>query len=446
MLKYLANYMGDYEEQLNLPLIQKADDGELVDFVIDTFKSMEVVKNIKFLGADYNTKESTIDMNKHIFRRTKGIPKKYQYKYKMIDDDRCGLLTVHMQLHAKEIDTETGQELMKVKNINKDILIPLIDDNGNMYLNGNEYYLLYQLVEKSTYTTLNSTVIKSLMPIHIIREPREHEDVDGTGYLMPLFSTFVYRRKVPIMMFIGAHFGINYGLVYLKVAPAVKIVPDLEHRKDSCIYFKVSTKCYIEVNSEIFHKYVYVQSVVAGLLEVLTNRMDFETIDDKEIFIKKLTPSNNYEKGLDTLTSFNRMLDETTRKILKLNDYHKVDVYAIIRWSMMEFNALRMKDNMSLENKRLRCFEYVASLLTRDFSERLNQIINLGSKVTMMDLTDIFKFPGNILIQKLHSSGVLRFNDSINDMDFWSKLKWTIRCPEILRSIGKTSLIAGISR
>ena len=76
----------------------------------------------------------------------------------------------------------------------------------------------------------------------------------------------------------------------------------------------------------------------------------------------------------------------------------------------MNFNDLRMKDNLSLDNKRLRCNEYIASLLTQEFSKRLNKIITLGSKATMNDFTDMFKFSGELLIQKMHSSGILRFD------------------------------------
>ena len=64
----------------------------------------------------------------------------------------------------------------------------------------------------------------------------------------------------------------------------------------------------------------------------------------------------------------------------------------------MNFNDLRMKDNLSLDNKRLRCNEYIASLLTQEFSKRLNKIITLGSKATMNDFTDMFKFSGELLI------------------------------------------------
>ena len=37
-----------------------------------------------------------------------------------------------------------------------------------------------------------------------------------------------------------------------------------------------------------------------------------------------------------------------------------------------------------------------------------------------------------ILIQQMHSSGILRFNDSVNDMSFWSKFKYTNKGPHSL--------------
>jgi len=71
-------------------------------------------------------------------------------------------------------------------------------------------------------------------------------------------------------------------------------------------------------------------------------------------------------------------------------------------------------------------------------------------------MTIVFRFSGDILIQKMHSSGILRFEDSVNDMDFWSKVKYTNKGPNSLgrknsNNIGikqfssVTSLIAGNS-
>ena len=146
---------------------------------------------------------------------------------------------------------------------------------------------------------------------------------------------------------------------------------------------------------------------------------------DTTTWIRKLGNSNNYEKGKDMLTFFNRLLDRTSIKVLDITPYHKRDVYSLIRWMMANYNYLRLKDNMNLYNKRLRCNEYVAALLTMEFSKRLNRVLSMGQKATMENYREIFKFSGDILLQKLHISGVMRFDDNINDMTFFSKFKVT---------------------
>ena len=149
-------------------------------------------------------------------------------------------------------------------------------------------------------------------------------------------------------------------------------------------------------------KYTFVQSIVGALLSVTTNRMSVEDLYNKEIWIKKLSNNNTLEKGEDILVFFNRLMDETTKKVLNLDPHNKDDVYAILRWMMQNYNELRMKDNLSLDNKRLRCNEYIASLLTMEFSRRLNRLITLGAKASMDDFIDMFKISGNLLIQKMH--------------------------------------------
>ena len=69
---------------------------------------------------------------------------------------------------------------------------------------------------------------------------------------------------------------------------------------------------------------------------------------------------------------------------------------------MQNFNELRLKDNCDLGTKRLRCNEYISSLLTKEFSKRLNRIISLGEKATIDNIREIFRFPGDILLQKMH--------------------------------------------
>jgi len=74
------------------------------------------------------------------------------------------------------------------------------------------------------------------------------------------------------------------------------------------------------------------------------------------------------------------------------------------------FNELRKKDNLDLANKRLRCNELIASLLTKAFSTRVDRIIGFGNKVTLDNIKEIFKFPGDVIMQQLHKSGLFRYD------------------------------------
>ena len=412
MKKYLRQYVSDFEKDLNIPLMNKEADLPLVEYVKDAWRALEIVKNIKILKFEYNDMESDININKHIFKREKKKKKKDRFDFKFINDDRYGCLTVYIQITIEEVDPKTGEKTIRQKLLKKQMLIPLQDDEGYYYIKGKKYYIIYQLCDKSTYTSSSSVTLKSLMPIAVkrasisaenfVRSSAHAEDVRGTNYLLPVYNVFVFKKEIPIILFYAAN-GMQWGLSYLGLDEVIHFVPDVENADyEKNLYFAISSKCYIEVNKELFLLHPYVQSIVGSLLHVSTNRMSVEDMYSRENWIKRLSNNNTVEKGNDILVFVNRLMDETTKKILKLNTHNKDDVYAVLRWIMQNFNNLRLKDNLSLDNKRLRCNEYIASLLTIEFSKRLNKIITLGAKATMTDFMDMFKIPGNLLIQKMH--------------------------------------------
>lgn len=439
MRKYINEYISDFESALNVQLMNKSADRPLVEYVIESWKSLEIVRNIKIIKFEYTDSESEIDINKYIFKREKKKKKRDRVDYKFINDDRYGKLTVHIQITVEGVDPTTKEPSVHRKIIKKEMLIPLQDDDGYYMIRGKRYYIIYQLVEKSTYTSSSAVTLKSLMPVAVKRNSLRAEnfvknntakkDIHGTEYLLPVYNVFVFKKEVPIILFYAAN-GMDWGLSYLGVDNIIKFVdnPDL-FDTDKNIYFAISTKCYIEVNKQIFMNQSYVQSIVGGLLYVCTNRLTVDDMNNKSIWIKKLSNNNTIEKGEDILIFFTRLMDETTKTILKLNTHNKEDIYAILRWMMQNYNTLRMKDNLSLENKRLRCNEYIASLLTLEFSKRLNRVITLGQKATMDNYLECFKFSGELLLQKMHSAGILRFDDTINDMDFFSRFKYTNKGP-----------------
>lgn len=402
MLSHMQEYENEWESQLNTALMNKEADTPLYEYVIDAWKSLEMVSNIKVIRWEYNTKESTIDINRHIRKRKKNQTKKGKIDYKFTKDDRFGCLSLWIDITVPEIDPKTKVQIVKQKTIKKNMLIPIQDEDGYFFIKGKRYYLIYQLVEKSTYTNPSSITFKSLMPVVLTRKTITKNDCEGNPYVLPLFYVRLFRKEVPIMLLYAA-MGLRYSLNDLYVADILKFVPDIDDVDlQRFLCFPISQKCFIKVERDLFDKYQYVQSVVGGLLEITTNRFSIDNLYDVTIWYKKLGNNGKPEKGRETIKNFQRILDETTKKILKMHPYHTFDAYSLLRYGQMNFNELRVKDNLSLDNKRIRCNEYIVSLLTKELSEKLNHVISLGNRATIENYIDLMKVPDDILLQKMH--------------------------------------------
>ena len=431
MRSNLCHYVNKWEKELNIPLLEKSADKPLVEYVKEAFKSLEILKPIKITGFDYTEKESEIDINNYVFRRDKKKKKKERYGIKAIGDDRVGRLTVHIELALPDTNPSTKAHEYKIHNISKSILIPLQDENGYYVIKGKKYYIIYQMVEKSIYNVGNRISLKSLMPVDVRRIPKVVQDIDGVEYKLPLYTVVVVNRTIPAMLFYMSK-GIKYALDYLNLDGIIEFIDKIENKDDSKIYFQLSNSCYMQVDREIFDKYTFVKSVVMGIIHISSNRVNLTNLNDKAYWIKKLANPANYEKGLTILKYFDRLVDVTTSNILKIPEYYKGGSYSVVKWVMQHFNELRLKDNNDINNKRLRCNETISALLTTKFSERLKRVISLGEKANADNYLEIFRFPGDILIQQMQSSGILRYDDEVNDMSIWSKLKETTKGPHAM--------------
>ena len=141
-----------------------------------------------------------------------------------------------------------------------------------------------------------------------VKSSTNKTDVHGTEYLLPVYNVFVFKKEIPSILFYAAN-GMTWALTYLGVNNIMEFVEEYVYDEKS-LYFQISSKCYLKVNKELFLKYPYVQSIVGGLLHVSTNRLTIDDLNNKNIWIKKLSNNNTIEKGRDILIFFNRLLDQ----------------------------------------------------------------------------------------------------------------------------------------
>lgn len=403
MKKFIKTYTNPNEERFNYPLINREYDDDLVSYIIDCCKSLEVLENIKFIGYEYVTDEASINTSEYIDAKSRTRSKKNDpVKYMYMQDSRYGELRLKFKLHC------AGES----KTITKKLLIPVPDDDLYYTIKGNKYFLLYQIVDSASYTTKSAIVLKSMMPVNIKMKQHTEKSTLEEEFSAPIYTITIFRKDVNVLIFYLSKIGINKTLRYFSVDKIISFTETLGESGDGFIYFNINSKLYLKVDSHFFTKYTYVKSVVFMLLDLMTNRMTIENLYNKNYWIEELgaigtnNKNSQYEKGLNTLIFFDRIIDDTTKKILKLHKINKKNTYSIIRWLVQNFSELRKKDNMDLGNKRLRCNEYIASLLTKTFSDRINRVISLGSKATLRNVEEIFKFQGDLILSQLHKSGL----------------------------------------
>lgn len=440
MYAFLSDYCRTFDDQLNMPLINRELDKELYLYVYETIKSLEVFECIKILGYTYKDKYSEINMQEYQRTRMVGGKKVLEEPVKVmpIPESFVGELSIHYELSI-DVKQDDGSTKIMSKRYTKKILIPLKDEDGYYMLKGKRYILMYQLVDSTTYSTTNSVVLKSIMPIPLKRKVKHIHDVDRNQYIVPIYSTTIFKNEINMMLLFFAKMGFLESLKYLSVDKAIFVSDNMSDDLDKYIYFRINNGLYIKVNRFIFNESNEVKSIVGMMLDCMNNRTVISNVTDINFWLEKLGNQQNIQqpafkraKAKNLLLSADRMMDMTTRRVLNIAPDHKDSMYSALRWMFMNYNELKSKRIMDITNKRLRDNEYIASLMTNELSKSLYRIMNKVRKPQSRNLNtleELFSFRGDILINNLYNSGLFKYDDVVNDMDFWNKLKYTIKGP-----------------
>jgi hypothetical protein len=453
----LSEYTRTFDDRLNLPLINRELDKELYIYVYETIKSLEVFDSVKILGYTYNDKENDIKMQEYQRTRMSGGNKEKEDPVQImpIVESRVGELIIHYELSIDEVQEDKTTKV-RTKRYSKKILIPLKDEEGYYTIRGNRYILMYQLVDSTTYSTSNSVVLKSIMPIPLKRKIKYVHDVDRNQFTVPIYSTMIFKNEINMMLLFFAKMGFLESLKYFSVDRVITMVEELGDDLDYYVYFKINQNLFIRVNRYAFNESMEVKSIVGMMMECMNNRTLLFDVVNQNFWLEKLgyqpntqQPKFKRDRARNLLLSADRMIDMTTRRVLNIAPDHKDSMYSALRWMFMNYNELKNKQTMDITNKRLRDNEYIASLMTSELSSRLYRVMSAVRRPQSRNLNtveELFSFKGNILLENLFLSGLFKYDDVVNDMDFWSKLKFTIKGPNSQGNASSGKTIATCQR
>ena len=327
MKKFISKFKNANAEKFNYKLIKREYDKDLVQYVVNVFKSLETTGFIKFLDYKVEMDESKIDYYKYITSRKKTRKKNKNVKYHFIKDNRVFEITMFFKL---EVHGE-------VKYIKKSILLPKKDKNNYYMLKGKRYFLLYQLVDSSTYVVKEGLVFKSLMPITVNFRTSTIKELRGEEYTFTSFYMKLFKRQISVLLFYFSKLGFHSTLKYFildhfidAVDPKSVDLDDTEH-----LYFNANRYVVLKVNKEFFDKFDYVKAMTAMIIECFVPKTNFETIDNNNYWIEQLgalytkTPYKMHESGRSTIVFFERLLDLTSKDSLKVSEVNKLSIYSV---------------------------------------------------------------------------------------------------------------------
>ena len=139
------------------------------------------------------------------------------------------------------------------------------------------------------------------------------------------------------------------------------------------------------------------------------------------------------------------MQDKSSRETLRTTNHNKETIYNIIRWICQNYETLRSKDNLDIQFKRLRCNQYIGFSVNLIISDHIKKFVNttaITKDALITKYKNFFSFKGNEVISKIHTSGLMKYDDLVNDMNFFQKFKVTMKGPNSLGNKNSRNIAA----
>lgn len=456
MLHYIHEFENPHASEFNEDFINATFDVSIEDLVNMVMHDFESVENIKILSVRTIRDQDEVDFNRHsinINYKKKHLDRIDIPKNKYIAENRYGEM-----IFTIEITTNLSHQI-----IEKRILIPMEHD-GFYRINSKNWKAIWQLCDASTYTQRGKITLKSRMPI-IVYQTKNRSVTDTTGREW-FFTTYSYaldtkskrrgaKKKTKFinpMMIFAAKMGMHRAIEFFGLKGIVSLVKSVdEDLLDVTTYIPLDT-LFIKVNTEILEMYPYVQSVVCMLRDT-ANRdfpVEWEHLTDHEYWICRIgyigsVKNKNIlsfrDKGYTTIHMIERLLDNVTIMNLRLPDIYKENIYTLLYWIITNFDKLRTRNNIDMNNKRIRKNEYIVlSSLGKKIAENINKLIEKKSKSksnTMDTLLEMFNFSSDIILSGMKNlSDVVKSDDLVNDMTFLQDLAYSAKGPN---SLGENS-------
>lgn len=435
--KFISDYQYNNPEKFNEKLINCKADEDIILLMSEACKSLEIVEGIKFLSCTYS-KIDKIYKPKKKPKNSEPIKEDSKADFD-IEESRLGIITLKFQVTK---DDETSI-------VSKDVYFPELIDNKYFLINGNRFFPIFQLTDAETYRTKNSITLKTLMMPDIVRFENMSIEVDNCNEIFNgrALTLDLFKNKIYIFNYYFAKMGFKNTLEYFGLDNVIYMSNSLYENPNEYYSLKLNKDVYLNFNTKWFNEYPKQNAdIIITLALSMQGRMTLDKVYEIEYWQRKLgsnftkNNSNHLEKGVSILSSFERILDETTKRILRIDEEYKQDSYSIVKFIVMNYETLLRQDNMDLANKRLRLYEYLMYPLIHKLSKSVYRILN-QKVVTMKSLKNSFNcIQKGFVVKSIVNNKLVRYMNNVNSIDLFSNvLKCSINGPQASKGSGGVS-------
>ena len=124
-----------------------------------------------------------------------------------------------------------------------------------------------------------------------------------------------------------------------------------------------------------------------------------------------------------------------TKQEIHLPIQHKYDTYAILRWMVWEYNNLRIKDNLNILTKKLKCSEYIASIYAARLSRNIYRLSDKGKDADLKEIRKAIITNPMVLITDMGRDKLINFRGIVTDMDSLLANKFTYKGESGIKTI-----------
>lgn len=433
--EFIRKFNDTHREPFNDALFERSDD-EMIEELKKVILSCErnkyfTIKVINFTVVDdYGTMIKMLKEQENIKHQSKDMDYN-QYDYIDIRDSDVRLLVVDYFIKVPAPKKDSPGE----KNLRVLIMVPRFVDKYYFRIMGNYYCPKFQILDGSTYNNAGSSsrcqnvTFKSLfMATRIFRYTNELKFEDGTTLPVVFYNSAIFNKKVPVMKYILAKYGLYNAMVALGIPELY--IHDKNPHLDHC-YTLCKGNVYISIPKYLFERDHIVQSFIYTLYLSINSR-DISCVSDLwKTDYWKLTLGDSYgsksvEKGESVLESLESIYDIPTKEALRLPEPHKKDIYCVLIWILREFDILAQTDNLNIATKRRRLAAYCAALYGMKLSSGMFTFSSEKNIQVSQIEKRIHTFP-DYLIKAISRDRTISSRSSVNDLDSYDAAKWTFK-------------------